>query len=763
MADLEKGVRKSAMSPKYLHTNSTSHTWPFSAIAELIDNAYDPDVAAKTLWIDVQFEKQELCLTFTDDGNGMKEEKLHKMLSFGFCEKVEINGHKPVGHYGNGFKSGSMRLGKDAIVFSKKDKTLSVGFLSQTYLCAINAETIMVPIVMWHSITHERQMTADSDASLAAIVKYSLFRSEADLLGEFDNINGPQGTRIIISKLRTDSTGNSEFDFKTDKYDILIPDDNVSTSNVGSYNGKSKYKKPDRQDDVPECDYSLRAYCSILYLRPKMRIIIRGKKVRTRLIAKSLRQTETDVYKPQLDSNAKPVKITIGFNTKKNHYGVMMYHRNRLIKAYERVGHQTKANEMGVGVVGIIECNYLQPTHNKQDFDYTKQYRACMKALGSKVNDYWNEMNGLKRQSAGTAAQASQGPVAESNLPDQTWVQCDRCLKWRKLADIHDPEILPDKWYCNMNTDPTFSSCSVDEEPEDSDDEDLRPSYDKTVKKQMEREKMEKCMRREEEKRQQKLEQERKIQEMERKLKRTQAQLQIKEREAQHKSRQLQAVVAGKVVVQNGVALRNDTPVYRQNMELNTQRLLTQIEEQRIEMERQQEQILSRHQQVPQVVQPGPANHPGTVSQPRPVNQPGTLNQPSTSRAADLKNILKRSSLSSLIAPLKKVKTDPDIIVLDNDTEPAVKRKCTNVNCTQTDPVEILTRVPDGNLTRLSALEQQQVLLQRTRELSELRRNVSQLLQVLVPELNLRDNDIDVDSSEIDELLKQVLQANTQS
>lgn len=27
--------------------------------------------------------------------------------------------HKPVGHYGNGFKSGSMRLGKDALVLSR--------------------------------------------------------------------------------------------------------------------------------------------------------------------------------------------------------------------------------------------------------------------------------------------------------------------------------------------------------------------------------------------------------------------------------------------------------------------------------------------------------------------------------------------------------------------------------------------------------------------------------------------------------------------
>lgn len=34
-----------------------------------------------------------------------------------------------------------------------------------------------------------------------------------------------------------------------------------------------------------------------------------------------------------------------------------------------------QANNMGVGVVGIIECNFLKPTHNKQDFDYTNEYR----------------------------------------------------------------------------------------------------------------------------------------------------------------------------------------------------------------------------------------------------------------------------------------------------------------------------------------------------------------------------------------------------
>lgn len=68
--------------------------------------------------------------------------------SFGYCEKATLSAaYKPVGQYGNGFKSGSMRLGKDALVFTKDAETCSVGFLSQTFLEAIGADTVLVPIV----------------------------------------------------------------------------------------------------------------------------------------------------------------------------------------------------------------------------------------------------------------------------------------------------------------------------------------------------------------------------------------------------------------------------------------------------------------------------------------------------------------------------------------------------------------------------------------------------------------------------------------
>lgn len=41
-----KNIKHSKIHPKFLHSNSTSHRWAFGAIAELIDNAMDPDVNA---------------------------------------------------------------------------------------------------------------------------------------------------------------------------------------------------------------------------------------------------------------------------------------------------------------------------------------------------------------------------------------------------------------------------------------------------------------------------------------------------------------------------------------------------------------------------------------------------------------------------------------------------------------------------------------------------------------------------------------------
>lgn len=56
--------------------------------------------------------------------------------------------------------------------------------------------------------------------------------------------------------------------------------------------------------------------------------------------------------------------------------------------------------------------------------------------------------------------------VLEGMLTSITWVQCDKCNKWRKLKIIGSASAdLPERWYCHMNTgDPKHQSCDADEE-----------------------------------------------------------------------------------------------------------------------------------------------------------------------------------------------------------------------------------------------------------------------------------------------------------
>ncbi|XP_062857182.1 MORC family CW-type zinc finger protein 3 [Trichomycterus rosablanca] len=516
----EHGIRLSSMSPSYLDSNSTSHTWPFSAVAELIDNASDPGVTAKQIWIDVETVKGELCLSFTDNGSGMTPSKLHKMLSFGFTEKGSGKGnHQAIGIYGNGFKSGSMRLGRDALIFTKNGGCQSVGMLSQSFLQAIKAQAVIVPIAPFNQQTKSLVITEDSEASLRAILTHSLFKSEAELQEQLDSIPGKKGTKILIWNIRRNKDGKPEFDFDADLEDIRLPEIH---SEVMEGKTKRNYFGPRRTDHiVPEMDYSLRAYLSILYLKPRIQINLREKKVQTKLVARSLSLIENDVYKPQFINER--VKITFGFNQKnKEHYGIMMYHNNRLIKSYEKVGCQIKSSgqRSGVGVIGVIECNFLKPAHNKQDFEYTKEYRLTLAALGLKLNDYWHEkmekkakekafraLECRKKENEEEEEEEEEEEKKEEEEEDEedeeeqeldvSWLQCEDCMKWRGISTRLFKSNFPEHFTCSQHPIARFRSCLVPEEPEEHEDE-FTPSYEKTHKKQEQSrtKRKEKCMRR---------------------------------------------------------------------------------------------------------------------------------------------------------------------------------------------------------------------------------------------------------------------------
>ncbi|KAK3754349.1 hypothetical protein RRG08_026943 [Elysia crispata] len=124
-----------------------------------------------------------------------------------------------------------------------------------------------------------------------------------------------------------------------------------------------------------------------------MIIHIRGKKVRSKLVSTCLNSPEYLNYHPR--NEKKSIRVTFGFTWEHDtseDYGMMLYHRNRLIKAFERVGYQKQSNNAyGIGVVGVAEVDFLEPIHTKQDFIRNTIFNNAIKWFGDKLNDYWND------------------------------------------------------------------------------------------------------------------------------------------------------------------------------------------------------------------------------------------------------------------------------------------------------------------------------------------------------------------------------------
>ncbi|KHN18442.1 MORC family CW-type zinc finger protein 3 [Glycine soja] len=316
--------------PFFLHSNATSHKWVFGAIAELIDNAVDEVI-------------------LFDDGGGMDPEAMRQCMSFGFSNKSKI----AIGQYGNGFKTGSMRLGADVIVFSRHQNnmklTQSIGLLSYTYLMQTQQDRVVVPM--------------------------------------FDDI-GNHGTKIIIFNLWFNDDGNLELDFNSDPEDIHIVGD------IKKIDTHSASKIVNEGHIANRFHYSLHAYLSILYLRipESFRMILRGQVVKLHNIADDLKYTEFVLYRPQCGSSKEGVSVTtIGFvkeAPKGNIHGFNVYHKNRLILPFWKVVNYT--NTRGRGVVGILQADYLEPTHNKQDFERTSLFQKLELRLKQMTWEYWD-------------------------------------------------------------------------------------------------------------------------------------------------------------------------------------------------------------------------------------------------------------------------------------------------------------------------------------------------------------------------------------
>ncbi|KAL2243708.1 UNVERIFIED_CONTAM: Protein MICRORCHIDIA 6, partial [Sesamum indicum] len=107
------------------------------------------------------------------------------------------------------------------------------------------------------------------------------------------------------------------------------------------------------------------AYLSILYLRvpENFIILLRGRVVEYHNIANDLKFPEFILYKPQ---NVEPF------------WHVVTYSDSR-----------------GRGVVGVLEANFIEPSHNKQDFEKTPVFQKLETRLKEMTQEYWDYHCGL--------------------------------------------------------------------------------------------------------------------------------------------------------------------------------------------------------------------------------------------------------------------------------------------------------------------------------------------------------------------------------
>ncbi|XP_057420314.1 protein MICRORCHIDIA 1-like isoform X2 [Lotus japonicus] len=334
--------------PKFLHSNATSHKWAFGAIAELVDNAVD-EIQNGATFVKVDkidnMKDNSPVLCFQDDGGGMDPNSIRKCMSLGYSSKKSKT---TIGQYGNGFKTSTMRLGADAIVFSRavnsSRATQSVGLLSYTFLRTTGQDDVIVPMIDFDISTHWAEPIIyssqdDWSDNLKTILDWSPFSSKEELMLQFDDI-GSHGTKILIYNLWLNDEGIYELSFDDDAEDIMLRDE----TNHGDEKKLSK-KTVQLQSHISyRIRHSLRAM----------------------------------------------VDTTIGFIKEApnlNVAGFNVYHKNRLIKPFWKVNPD--GSSRGSGVVGVLEANFIEPAHDKQDFERSLLFVRLETKLKQMVNDYW--------------------------------------------------------------------------------------------------------------------------------------------------------------------------------------------------------------------------------------------------------------------------------------------------------------------------------------------------------------------------------------
>ncbi|CAI5525766.1 unnamed protein product [Closterium sp. Naga37s-1] len=513
------------MHPQYLASLAHTHQqWVFGGVAELIDNSMD----AKARRLDIFISMAKLppraaaaaaaatavpaaspsaaaplpssssftrpsssaasgvpvpVLHVCDDGKGMDHGELVQMLSLGHELPAGEDPHH-IGRFGVGFKTGTMRIGNDALVLTQSTDSRSIALLSRSL--NQGRQELEIPIVTYKRVVYGGGASAaggggsaaggggsvggggtaewqldlgvhseeEAERRKRAIFDFSPlderrinqeFRKLEQASGSIDS--PPTGTRIYLFNLKRLSRPDAayELEWDDDAHDILI-------------RTRRPRSRPNQLcQDVP-IDYSLRAYLRVMFLHNPATITVQGRAVQGSVdIAENLSQP----FSTTGTVMGQPVQVRMGMDEGERacgRCGFFLYWHGRLIEAYKRVGRMEYSGDAGLGVVGVVDTTALFDAAGelgvlncKQRFAEGEEYQRLKDFLSSTFNQYWED--NFDKDCPTT--NIPEGAVLQDH---RDWVQCDKCQQWHILPPNVTSEMLPENWFCYM--DPIRGKCN---------------------------------------------------------------------------------------------------------------------------------------------------------------------------------------------------------------------------------------------------------------------------------------------------------------
>ncbi|KAI5683904.1 hypothetical protein M9H77_05132 [Catharanthus roseus] len=447
--------------PSYLRTLGQAHSsWIFGALAEFIDNSRDAKATKLEISINMIYSntagKDIPMLSIIDDGHGLTHQEILRMISFGH-KQPGTDDPDHIGRFGIGFKTGAMRLGKDALVLTQSANSRSIAFLSQSL--NEGKDNLVIPIVSYRrtgkymEIDSSIQDEGLAKENLKAIKEFSPFNKY--LIGEKAGLFNEKGTGTQIYIWNLDEWGSNY----SLQWEIGMPGGSSFHQGDILIRSRRVRSRPGQMAQMVPLDYSLRSYLEVIFFEPRMKIYVQGAPVKTRPLAKTLHNT---VVKNGVILG-KPVQFILGrcqLAWEQANCGIFLYWHGRLIEAYKRVGSMIHNGDNGRGIIGVIDLTDLMKDdkglvwvhNNKQGFQDCEVYAELEKWLGARTDEYLDKYVNKLQLAKGAALLK----------PDHDWVQCDKCRKWRMLGDGFNSQILPADWFCYMK--PFNGRCDMPEE-----------------------------------------------------------------------------------------------------------------------------------------------------------------------------------------------------------------------------------------------------------------------------------------------------------